>query len=318
MRFIFFGLLLATVCVLAEDKGGYTTIEFTWHDAARNRDVPALIYTPTTGTAPYPVILFSHGLGGSRHGYSYLGEYWSSHGFISVHVQHPGSDEGLIKSAGGARQVVKTMKEATTDPDNLINRPKDISFAIDQITALNKADGAWKGKFDLAKIGMSGHSFGAYTTMAVAGVSIGEKTLADPRVKAVIAMSTPANAKTGSRVNGYASVHIPALHITGTEDTSAIRPEDTAEFRRKPYDLSPGPDTYLIIFKGADHMVFGGNRKRLMPGKGGNDAATQEMVCKVTTTFWNAYLKDDASAKQWLNQGGLAQALGSSATLEMK
>ncbi|PAW77347.1 MAG: hypothetical protein B9S32_11385 [Verrucomicrobia bacterium Tous-C9LFEB] len=318
MRFIVFGLLLATVCVLAEEKGGYTTTEFTWHDNARNRDVPALIYAPTTGTGPFPVLFFSHGLGGSRHGYSYLGEYWSTHGFISVHVQHPGSDESLVKSGGGPRQVIQAMKEATTDVDNLVNRPKDISFAIDQVTALNTADGAWKGKFDLAKIGVAGHSFGAYTTMAVVGLSFRDKTLVDPRVKAVVAMSTPANATTGTRVNSYANVHVPALHITGTEDTSFIRPEDTAEFRRKPYDLSPGPDTYLIIFKGADHMVFGGNRQRRMPGKGENDAPTQKRVCEVTTAFWNAYLKDDASAKQWLTQGGLAQALGSTATLEKK
>ena len=43
-----------------------------WHDVARNRDVPAKIYFPTEGAGPFPVIIFSHGLGGTREGYEYL------------------------------------------------------------------------------------------------------------------------------------------------------------------------------------------------------------------------------------------------------
>lgn len=318
LRLVLGLLFVALSSVLAADRSAFTTTEFVWHDAVRNRDVPALIYAPSTGTAPFPVILFSHGLGGSRHGYSYLGEYWSSHGYISVHVQHPGSDEVLVRESGGPMQIMKAMKEAMSNPDNLINRPKDISFAIDQVTALNAAAGSWKGKFDLARIGVAGHSFGAYTTMAIAGFSFGKVNFADPRVKAVIPMSTPANATTGSRGAPYSTVHIPALHFTGTEDTSMIRPQDTAEFRRKPYDLSPGPDTYLVIFKGADHAVFAGPRQRLRSRNGSNDEVIKQLVCEGSTQFWNAYLKGDAVARKWLSDGGFAHALGTSATLEMK
>ena len=42
-------------------------LDLTVHDAARNRDIPVRIYLPAN-TAPEPVILFSHGLGGSRDG----------------------------------------------------------------------------------------------------------------------------------------------------------------------------------------------------------------------------------------------------------
>src|SRR3954469_17976311 len=48
-----------------------------WHDAARNRDVPAKIHFPSDSTGPFPVIIFSHGLGGTREGYEYLARQWA-------------------------------------------------------------------------------------------------------------------------------------------------------------------------------------------------------------------------------------------------
>ncbi len=42
-----------------------------------------------------PLVVFSHGIGGSRQGYSYLGKHWSARGVASLHVQHIGSDAAL-------------------------------------------------------------------------------------------------------------------------------------------------------------------------------------------------------------------------------
>ena len=39
------------------------------------------------------MIVFSHGLGGTRDGYEYLGRHWASYGYVSVHLQHKGSDD---------------------------------------------------------------------------------------------------------------------------------------------------------------------------------------------------------------------------------
>jgi len=67
----------------------------TWHDANRDRDVPVKIYSPKSGNGPFPVIIFSHGLVGSREGYEYLGRHWASRGYVSVHLQHYGSDDDV-------------------------------------------------------------------------------------------------------------------------------------------------------------------------------------------------------------------------------
>ena len=42
-----------------------------------------------------PLVVFSHGIGGSRRGYSYLGQHWASHGVASLHLQHIGSDRNV-------------------------------------------------------------------------------------------------------------------------------------------------------------------------------------------------------------------------------
>ena len=60
------------------------TVAYDWHDAKRDRRVPVKIYYPKTGNGPFPVIIFSHGLGGSREGYEYLGRHWASWGYVSV------------------------------------------------------------------------------------------------------------------------------------------------------------------------------------------------------------------------------------------
>ena len=53
------------------------TVDTAVADASRSREIPLRVYLPAT-MAPAPVVLFSHGLGGSRAGNPYLGEHWSA------------------------------------------------------------------------------------------------------------------------------------------------------------------------------------------------------------------------------------------------
>jgi predicted dienelactone hydrolase len=139
--------------------------------------------------------VFSHGLGGSRDGYEYLGRQWASNGYVSVHLQHLGSDSAVWQAAG-AGSVMENMRKAATNLANLTNRPLDVSFAIDELERLNREDSLLKNRLDLQRVGVAGHSFGAYTALAVAGETFpaplgGKVSFADRRVKAAIAMSAP-------------------------------------------------------------------------------------------------------------------------------
>jgi len=295
------------------------TMTFDWVDTARaGRHVPAKLYVPEHAEDPCPIVVFSHGLGGTRDGYEYLGRHWASHGYVSVHIQHEGSDDSAWRRKGNP---LDAMRRAAADPRNALERPKDVRFAIDQLERLNAQTGELKGRLDLARIGMAGHSFGAHTTLWVAGQPmIGpaglQVSMADPRVKAAIAMSpaAPPRASEAAIRRAFGQIRIPCMHMTGTEDQSVIT-STTPEQRRIPYDNCSGSDQYLVTYAGGDHMVYSGRGRLAVRPR---DAEFRRHTLELTTAFWDAYQRDDTAARAWLDGGAAAASLGADGTLEQK
>ena len=292
------------------------SVEFNWHDDSRNRDVPVKIYYPITNTAPCPIIIFSHGLGGSRDGYEYLGRHWASRGYVSVHPTHIGSDTSILRTG----HPYQAMQQAVTDLKNAIDRPKDVSFVIDQLATMNRSNETFKGRLALDRIGIAGHSFGGYTVLASSGQTFAltggrDQTLGDPRIKVAIAMSAPAKRVDDATLDRmYGSITIPCFHMTGTKDNSPIGDTKAAD-RRIPFDHMRGADNYLLILTGGDHMVFSG---RLLPVSREKDERFHELILAGSTAFWDAYLRNDAAAKAWLSGGSFKSAVGTDGTFETK
>jgi predicted dienelactone hydrolase len=158
-------------------------------DASRNRTVPLRIYLPES-RAPAAVVMFSHGLGGSREGSSYLGHHWAARGYVAVFLQHPGSDESVWRNVPRAERLQVLQKAATLQA--FMQRVFDVSAALDQLAAWNKAkDDPVSTRLDLEHVGMSGHSFGAVTTQAVSGQATadGRQVFLEKRIDAAIIMS---------------------------------------------------------------------------------------------------------------------------------
>src|SRR5256885_2019775 len=269
-----------------------------WHDAARNRDVPAKIYFPTASAGPFPVIVFSHGLGGTREGYEYLGRQWAANGYVSVHLQHIGSDDSAWR---GKDQPMQTMRQAA-NLQNAIDRAKDVQFAVEQLIEMNKTDAKLNGKLGLDRLAIAGHSFGAQTAMLIAGQKLGGALgaarfgkLSDDRFKAVLAMSESAPALRSQLDEIYGPIHIPTFFMTGTQDDSPLLDTKASE-RRIPFDHTNAHPTYLLILDGGDHMVFSGRLGQSRPG----DAEHQKQIREDSTAFFDAYLKQDAAPKKWL------------------
>ena len=278
--------------------------------------MPVKIYSPSTNVAPFPVIIFSHGLGGTRDTYEYLGRHWASHGYFVVHIQHLGSDDAVWRDAGLFRGTA-AIRKAVADPRNAINRPKDVSFVIDELKRLNREKSPYQQQLDLERIGVAGHSFGAFTALAIAGqtfapVANPQASLADARVKAVIPMSAPVPANKRRLDESYANIRIPCFHMTGTKDNSPIG-DTTPEERRLPFDHCQNSDQFLLTFKDGDHMVFSGRDRR--PSR--QERRFQELICESSTAFWNAYLRNDAKFKMWLTND-LKAELGTNGTFEIK
>lgn len=313
-----------TVDAAWSQAGPYRVVllEGEWRDQARDRTVPWLIRYPEGVSGAAPVVVFSHGLGGSRRGAAYYGDFLASHGYVVVMVQHPGSDvsiwQGVRPDLGKVDRAM--LARAVADPRVTLNRFFDIPFALDQLALMNRADGPLKGRMDLARIGMSGHSFGAVTTQAMAGqVYPGGRSLPEPRFTAFLAMS-PSAARDGDNATAFGSITRPFLSLTGTEDSFTVRADepaaDVVAGRQQPFAHVAGPDM-LVLLTGGDHMVFSG-RQEVGGAPRPNDARHRQIILAASLAWWDAWLKDDPKALAWLRDGGLAQFAGADATVSAR
>ncbi len=275
------------------------------HDAKRERDIPLRVYLPAA-KAPAAVVLFSHGLGGSRDTSPYLGEHWAKRGYVAVFLQHPGSDESVWRGAP-ARERMDRLREAANGRE-LLARAEDVHAVLDQLEAWNgDEEHALRGRLDLAHVGMSGHSFGAYTTQVVAGGSfrvIGQAQL-DPRIDAALPMS-PSWPKGGDGTSAFAKVALPWLCMTGTEDVSPIGDQDAASRRKVFAALPAGIDHYELVLDGAQHSAFVGSEGRARFGA--KNPNHHRAVLALSTAFWDTYLRGDEAARAWL-QGDAARGV---------
>jgi predicted dienelactone hydrolase len=275
----------------------------TWDDAARRRTIPVKLYFPASGAGPFPIIVFSHGLGNSREGYRYLGELWASHGFVSVHPEHPGAATAV------ARRGLLALYRAGWDKRLWKLVPGDIRFVIDMLGDDSTLPAQLRGRIDLGRIGVGGHSLGAYTAMAIGGLNpFGDPAASprDPRVRAALALSMSEDVPESA----YASVEIPVMHMTGTSDTSLLYGTTTAK-RRIPFEAIHGPDQILVTLRGANHSTFSDDSRRDLP-------AARVAIEAGSLLFWNAYLKGDDTARRELRDGGFARDLDGIGRVEVK
>ncbi|MBO6798566.1 hypothetical protein [Maricaulis sp.] len=292
---------------LYDDHGPHTveTVLETWTDTAREREVPVKLYLPD-GEGPFPVVIFSHGLAGSREAAPYLGEHWASHGFLGVFVQHPGTDRSLLEGMTSREEAISALR-GRRDPASARARFEDIPFIIDE---LERRAAAGELAVDTNRLGLSGHSYGAATTIALLGRSFGPRgQFGDDRIDAGIALSPtapPARLPARAHPRLYANMSTPMLHMTGTEDRAAVQPDIDPADRTIPFQLIPDGEQYLVVFQDGDHSVFGGRRRA--PGGGAVPdwyPDVQAVTAEITTVFWQAHLNGDTDALAWLAGTGL-------------
>ncbi len=279
-------------------------------DTARQREIPLRIYLPASNLVPAPVVLFSHGLGGTRTGNAYLGEHWSARGYVVVVMQHHGSDDGVWRGRRPDR-ILAALKQAA-NLENALLRFKDVSVVIDQLEKWNRAadlpeQNALIGRMDLSRIGMSGHSFGAVTTQAVSGQrsSLGDARFTDSRIKAAVVMS-PSSPQIGDPQQIFAGINIPWLTMTGTHDVTPITDADV-ESRRAVYAALPPGNKYEIVLKDAEHKAFGD--RALQGEKLPRNPNHHRVILALSTAFWDAYLRADTAAKVWLDGPAAASVM---------
>ncbi|NNM29317.1 MAG: dienelactone hydrolase [Akkermansiaceae bacterium] len=269
-------------------------------DAGRDREIPVRVYLPA-GKGSHPVVLFSHGLGGSRENNAYVARHWAQRGYAVVAMQHAGSDEHVWRGVPAAQRR-DAMKRAASG-ESFTARAGDVKAVLDQLTRWNGDGGhLLHGRLDLEKVGMSGHSFGAVTTQAVSGQSFGKfgPRFTDERIDAALAFS-PSPPGRGDPQAAFGKVSTPWMLMTGTRDTSLVVQRTTPEKRRHVYTHLPDGDKYELVLHNAEHMAFS---DRTLRGGEHRNPNHHKVIRALSTAFWDAHLRGDPAAKGWLRGDG--------------
>ncbi len=260
-------------------------------------------------------MVFSHGLGGSRDGFGYLGEHWADAGYVVIALQHPGSDISIFADRKPNEKTQEIMQR-TVNAQTARDRYDDVVFVLDHLERIPTSNSTLP-ELDLDRIGLAGHSFGSQTTLALVG-RLPYK--ADSRVKAAVVFSPNRTQHAGASLEGQKKVHkairTPIMHFTGTHDTSPMTRNFDPKDRQIPFQSILGAAQYLLVFDGGNHMLFSGHKRPF--GLSDIEKRCQPLIAEMTRRFFDAYLQDDEAAKKWLHGKGLAEMMQGHGTVTMK
>lgn len=263
---------------MASPEQGHRVVDLELIDASRQRPVPSRLYLPLLASParPLPLVVFSHGLGGSRTGYSYLARHWANAGLASLHPQHVGSDNSVWR--GNPLELLQRLQTAARESEALA-RVLDLRFALNQVLTSDQGR-----LFDVSKIAVAGHSYGANTAMLVAGakVEIGKATLydlRDRRMQAAILISAPPLLGQGPAEQVLGDVSVPTLHITSLEDTINLPGySSTVDDRIAIFDAMAQSSRTLAVYNTGGHSIFTDRTTRSGPETSAQiKSATQEL-----------------------------------------
>ena len=209
-----------------------------WQDAVRDA-------APRAGR--WPLVAFSHGYGGHRRQSTFLCTHLASHGYVAVAVDHTGNTVFDVLHMVVAMQTGGPRPDPDTRlRDFIAARPADVSFTIDSVLA---GAGGVAGVVDPERIGMSGHSFGGWTTLRV--------TKQDARIRAALPLAPAGGPNPRLPVSALTEAlefdwgrDVPTLFVVADRDT--VLPIAGMHHL---LEQTPGRKR-MVVVKNADHMHF--------------------------------------------------------------
>jgi predicted dienelactone hydrolase len=289
------------------------------HDAARNKDLHVRIFYPVS-QGKYPVIVFSHGAGGSQNCCESLTRHWATYGYVTLQPTHDDSIVQRRKSGGENLRFLQAVRDALKNPALWESRPQDISFLLSALPDLQKRVGGLGDKLDLNRIGIGGHSMGSYTAEAVGGALVDlpghpATSFSDPRAKAILCLSPQGPGQFGLAARSFDKITLPFMGITGSLDS--LGPVASPAWHRIPFERSQPDDKYELFITGANHMSFI-TAETLLPARSSLAAAILGYTNSASLAFWDAYLKDDPAAKQFLQSDAMERSSHGNAKLSRR
>lgn len=248
----------------------------------------SVAYAPLLETQhPFPVLIFSHGLGGVRMQNTYQMEELASQGYVVASIDH---------SYGGSVTLFPDGRVALFDPETVEgdiaqtgNRlihvwAEDGRFVLDQLEVLNEQDptGRFTNHLSLEQIGYFGHSTGGGTAFLFCQI--------DARCGVGVALDgwlDPLNPEIAAQAITKPFLFLKAEDWSSPENTAAIEAADSAR-------QTPGS---IIILPGTKHYNFTDIPllSPLTPQMGlagsANGRETLSTINDYTLSFFNSYLE---------------------------
>jgi predicted dienelactone hydrolase len=239
----------------------------TLKDIKRDRKLIVDFYFPQGLSQPAPVIVLSHGLASDRQHFASLAKYLASYGFIAAVLEHPGSSTARLQ------MLLKGLTKQVFDVDEFIERPKDVSFILDDLAQ------RFPKAVNVEQSGIIGHSLGGYTALALAGATIDFNYLTkeciqeidsvnislilqcealklprqsyqfrDQRIKFALAINPVDSSIFGPQ--GMAQIKIPVAIAASSEDIVA----SVVLEQIKPFSWLNASKRYLFVVRGVGHV----------------------------------------------------------------
>jgi len=209
---------------------------------APDRTLPTTVWYPASPDAggpdaplasngrPFPLIVFAHALGSYANQSTFLTTHLASHGYV---VAAPAFPLMSLGAPGGS-----TIADVPAQVG-------DVSFVIDAFLGFARDPAnRFAGGIDAARIGLSGHSGGALTTL----VATYDARVREPRIKAALPFAPPA---CFLRAGYFDAASVPLLVVQGDQDLLVDPVADAAAV----YERARPPKALLVVH-GGTHLGF--------------------------------------------------------------
>ena len=298
-------------------------------------------YIPEGLSQPAPIVIISHGFGATRGDFTFLAEHLASYGFAVLLPDHVGSNLSY------RQEYLEGRLNTLLSPIEFLDRPREISFLIDELERFVRTSPEWAARFNLDQIGVMGDSLGGSTALALAGAEINYASLTEscqrdtlslnfslylacrarflppqnfllrePRIKAAIAAHPIGSSLYGPE--GVGQIDIPLLLVAGSDDV--VSPVVTEQIH--PFVWMQTESKYLALLKVGTHF------SSKPPGEGSNqfwlifagehrDIGARYMKM-LSVAFWQAHLQGQEEALSYLTAGyGQAISEGNPLTVDI-
>lgn len=261
-----------------------------------------------TEGGPWPLVIFSHGYGGSGIAAPYLTEHLARYGYVVAAPDHsdphqanrirPPLHPALDLRDYLAAAIALANSGANFDFEAYEYRMHEARFVIDQMLACTADPEAFlHGAIDVEHVGMCGHSFGSYTTLACSGA--GDRWR-DDRLGAAISISGGTFMWSDE---DYRTIAVPIMLMWGAlEGRERGIAADRIGAQWRAWE-NCAPPKIMFVLDQATHFTFAqGNLDRVLGHRVSPQVLRRQhdAIATYCAAMFDRYLKGDLAAEATL------------------